>query len=55
MAHRLGHSVIAEGVEHEIQKQYLYALKCDKIQGYLISRPLDEVVAIEFLKKHIRH
>ena len=24
---------------------------CDKIQGYLISKPLDEEDAIEFLKK----
>jgi PAS domain S-box-containing protein len=54
MAHRLGHSVVAEGVEHERQLQYLSAHGCDKIQGYLISRPLDEDKAIEFLEKHMR-
>ena len=49
MAHRLGHDVIAEGVEHEEQKQYLLEHGCDKIQGYLISRPLDEEAAMEII------
>ena len=51
MAHRLGHYAIAEGVEQEVQKQYLMAHGCDKIQGYLVSRPLDEEAAVEFLAK----
>ncbi len=51
MAHRLGHYAIAEGVEKEVQKQYLLAHGCDKIQGYLVSRPLDEIAAVEFLAK----
>ena len=51
MAHRLGHCAIAEGVEEEVQKQYLLAHGCDKIQGYLVSRPLDEEVAVAFLAK----
>ncbi|NCD09012.1 MAG: phosphodiesterase [Negativicutes bacterium] len=50
MAHKMGHCVVAEGVEHETQKQYLMDYGCDKIQGYLISRPLDEQAAIEFLQ-----
>lgn len=54
MAHRLGHCVIAEGVEQEVQKQYLLVHGCDKIQGYLVSRPLDEEVAVEFLAKQER-
>lgn len=49
MAHKLGHEVVAEGVEHEKQLQYLHSYGCDKIQGYLISRPLDEDAALEFL------
>ena len=52
MAHNLGHYVIAEGVELEKQKQYLQRHGCDKIQGYLISKPLDEDIAIEFLRKY---
>ena len=51
MAQRFGHCVIAEGVEHESQKQYLIGCGCDKIQGYLISKPLDEEDAIEILKR----
>ncbi|NLG04531.1 MAG: EAL domain-containing protein, partial [Clostridia bacterium] len=40
---------IAEGVEHEKQMQYLKNNKCDKVQGYFISKPLDAEEAIEFL------
>jgi EAL domain-containing protein (putative c-di-GMP-specific phosphodiesterase class I) len=50
MSHKLGHCTIAEGVEHDIQLQYLKEHDCDKIQGYLISKPLDEEDALEFLK-----
>jgi PAS domain S-box-containing protein len=51
IAHKLGHSTIAEGVEHERQLQYLKEHNCDKIQGYLISKPLDEDDAIMFIEK----
>lgn len=50
MAHKLGHYVIAEGVEYEKQRQYLRKYGCDKIQGYLISKPLNENAAIELIK-----
>ncbi|GAB1476005.1 hypothetical protein MASR2M70_08370 [Bacillota bacterium] len=50
MAHKIGHLVVAEGVEEEIQKQYLMERQCDKIQGYLLSRPLDHDAAIDFLE-----
>ncbi len=53
MAHKMGHYVIAEGVEHEKQKEYLLNNGCEKIQGYLVSRPLDEEEAIKLLKKQI--
>jgi len=53
MAHKMGHYVIAEGVEHEKQKQYLLNNGCEKIQGYLVSRPLYEDAAIEILIKQI--
>lgn len=54
MAHRLGHSVIAEGIEHEKQVEYLKNHDCDKIQGYLVSRPIDEENAIELLKTNYK-
>ncbi len=50
MAHKFNHCAVAEGVEHEKQRQYLMNFGCDKIQGYLISKPLDEESAIEMLK-----
>jgi len=53
MAHKLGHCVVAEGVEHEEQRQFLRNYGCDKIQGYLISKPLDEDDAIQLLKDNL--
>jgi diguanylate cyclase (GGDEF)-like protein/PAS domain S-box-containing protein len=40
MGHSLHMKVVAEGVETIEQAEFLYALGCDEIQGYLISRPL---------------
>lgn len=51
MAHKLNHYAIAEGVEHEKQMEYLQGCGCDKIQGYHVSKPLDEDKAIEFLEQ----
>lgn len=49
MAHKMGHHVIAEGIEHETQLQYLRLFGCDRIQGYLIGKPVDEDGAIALL------
>jgi EAL domain-containing protein (putative c-di-GMP-specific phosphodiesterase class I) len=45
LAHTLGLKVIAEGVEEEEQAKYLRLLRCDQIQGYLVSKPVpfDEI------------
>ena len=51
MAHKLGHCVVAEGVEHEKQLDYLRDCGCDRVQGYLFSKPLDEDDALEFLER----
>ena len=40
LGHALRLEVVAEGVETEQQSQLLRLLRCDQIQGYLISRPL---------------
>ena len=53
MAHKQGHYVIAEGVEHELQMRYLAEHGCDRIQGYLISRPLNAQDAIAFLSSPV--
>ena len=40
IAHKLNMDVIAEGVEHKMQVDYLAGKNCDMIQGYYYSRPL---------------
>jgi EAL domain-containing protein (putative c-di-GMP-specific phosphodiesterase class I) len=40
MAHSLKVKVIAEGVETERQQEFLKTLNCDRMQGYLFSRPV---------------
>lgn len=40
LAHNLNLNVVAEGVETEEQLALLKSLKCEQIQGYLISRPI---------------
>lgn len=51
MAHRLGHAVVAEGVEQEVQKEYLIKRNCDYLQGFLFSRPVNEEAAISLLER----
>jgi diguanylate cyclase len=48
LGHALRLEVIAEGVETEQQAQLLRLLRCDQIQGYLISRPVpaDDIAAL---------
>ena len=41
LAHTLGMTVIAEGVEYSEQLDYLKSRSCDCIQGFLFSRPLE--------------
>ncbi|NCC82197.1 MAG: EAL domain-containing protein, partial [Clostridia bacterium] len=55
MAHKLGLKVVAEGVENQLQKDFLINNNCDIIQGYYYSKPLSEEAAIDFLKKSIKN
>lgn len=50
MAHSLGLTVVAEGVETEGQVQFLYNHGCDEIQGYWLSHPLDADDCLAFLR-----
>jgi EAL domain-containing protein (putative c-di-GMP-specific phosphodiesterase class I) len=40
LAHALQLEGVAEGVESEEQAKILRLLRCDQMQGYLISKPL---------------
>jgi len=41
MGHAMNIGIIAEGVETEMQSQLLTNLKCERLQGYLISKPIE--------------
>ncbi|MEA5031186.1 MAG: EAL domain-containing protein [Sphaerochaeta sp.] len=49
MAHQFDQCVVAEGVEHESQMEALIECGCDFAQGYLFSKPLDDIHALEFI------
>lgn len=51
LAHGLGMSVVAEGVETEELTSCLTLLGCDVIQGYWVSRPLPLPALKSFLKQ----
>ena len=47
IAHNLGLTAVAEGVETQEQLSFLMECQCDEFQGYLFSHPLP---AEEFIK-----
>jgi EAL domain-containing protein (putative c-di-GMP-specific phosphodiesterase class I) len=51
LAHNLGLRVVAEGVETEMQREFLAAHQCDLLQGYLFSKPLPAAEATAFLTR----
>lgn len=51
LARSLGLGVVAEGVENRSQLERLRALNCDKAQGFMFSRPVDENKAMELIGK----
>ena len=50
LAHAMHMQVVAEGVETEAQAAALRQLRCDQLQGYLISRPVPEPAFAEMLE-----
>lgn len=54
LGRNLGMSVIAEGVEDEVQADYLKSRGCDEAQGYLYARPLDALQLRTWLHERTR-
>ena len=54
MAHDMDIRVTAEGVEDDGQLEVLESQHCDEIQGYLISRPMPEDQAADYLRSLAR-
>lgn len=52
LAHNLGMSVVAEGVESEAAMDLLKLLNCNLAQGFYINEPLSAGAYIEFLQAH---
>lgn len=50
MAHKMGHCVVAEGVEDELQLNYLIEHGCDQVQGFYFAKSLSEEDALKMLQ-----
>ncbi|MGL4966667.1 MAG: putative bifunctional diguanylate cyclase/phosphodiesterase [Inquilinus sp.] len=51
LAHGLGMTVTAEGVETDAQAKWLARESCDRLQGFLISPPVSKREAAEFIQR----
>ncbi|CAK0740978.1 diguanylate cyclase [Gammaproteobacteria bacterium] len=51
LAHGLGLTIIAEGVENRTQLNFLRKQQCDRMQGYLCSRPVLPTILEQLLLK----
>ncbi|MFA6188678.1 MAG: EAL domain-containing protein [Sulfuricurvum sp.] len=54
MAHNLGLQTIAEGVETAQQREYLFQLGCNEVQGYYYSKPLLPNDYVLFAQSHAK-
>jgi len=52
LAHRIGLKVVAEGVESQVEADWLLSLKCDELQGYFVSWPLPGPLVIPYMTSH---
>jgi len=54
LAHSMGLSVVAEGVETEAQRSFLVECGCDEMQGFLFSKPLPPAELAERVLGHLQ-
>ena len=50
MAHSLGLNVVAEGVETDAQARFLRDHRCDEVQGFWLSQPLEGHACLAFIR-----
>ena len=55
MAHKLGITVVAEGVETETQYRFLSSAGCDRLQGFWIARPMSVEMLETFITERQEH
>jgi EAL domain-containing protein (putative c-di-GMP-specific phosphodiesterase class I) len=53
LVHQMGIIVVAEGVENDVQLNYLREEKCDGIQGFLLGKPLSSLELVDFLENKL--
>ncbi len=49
LAHNLGMQVVGEGVEDDYALRYLIDKSCDRVQGFLFSKPLNYLAFMEYV------
>ncbi len=55
LAHNLGMTVVAEGVENREVHDILEILGCDQLQGYFYAKPMPAEALIDWLEIHTPH
>ena len=54
LAHDLELSVVAEGIEEQVQLDHIRMLGCEEYQGYLKSRPVSAVDFQQLMMEDLR-
>ena len=55
LGHSLDLEVVAEGVEHQAQRDFLVANGCDLLQGFLFMQPVDAAGFADYLQKQAKN